>query len=168
MKTPLPWSNTQSFLQTNAHTYARTHTHARTHAHTHTHTFRPWHISSRYEVFHFESFIRIFWVSTHSQQNSMTCWDWWGCWNPNREVQKGKILQLHWTHHTYRTRLDRTAQRQGAEREGRVSEVESESRAEGTSACDDFTDVGVFQFFSHLIFGPFVQGFSIALKLWGA
>lgn len=27
--------------------------------------------------------------------------------------------------------------------------------------------VGVFQFFSHLIFGPFVQGFSIAFKNCG-
>lgn len=58
--------------------------------------------------------------------------------------------------------LNKTGQdstKAGAEKEvggGAVSEVESESRAEGVSACDDCTDA--FQF-SHLIFGPFVQGF---------
>lgn len=60
---------------------------------------------------------------------------------------------------------DETGQHKGGEQREKVSEVESESRAVGVSACDDC--VGVFQFFSHLIFGPFVQGFSVFLSLWG-
>lgn len=60
----------------------------------------------------------------------MTCWDGWCCWKPDRQAQKGKILQLHWTHHTHRTRRDGTAQRQGAERgESQRGRVRKQSRA---------------------------------------
>lgn len=110
-----------------------------------------------------DNFIRIIYISAHSAQNGVgtdeiveTLTD--------RGTEKGGFH--NYIGHITLTERDRTRQHQGGEqREGRVSEVESESRAEGVSACHDC--MGVFQFLSHLIFGPCVQGFSVALKTLG-
>lgn len=127
--------------------------------HKNTHTFKPWHISSRYDFFHLEFFF--FLVSTHSAQNDMTCWDGQGS---DRQAQKRKDIKTTLDTSHSQTRRDNTKAGgrgkwggAGGEREERVSEVESGSRGEGISACDD--RMGVFQLFSHLIFGPLVQGF---------
>lgn len=57
----------------------------------------------------------------------------------DRKAWKGKILQT--TNYITQTKQYRTEQhkrRSGTEREGQASEVESENRAEGISACDEY------------------------------
>ena len=88
--------------------------------------------------------------------------------NLNTEAQRGEDIAttLDTTHARNKTGQNST-KAGDREREGRISEVESESRADGTSACDDCILAVGFQFFSHLIFGPIVQGFSIYLQNGG-
>lgn len=101
MKTRLPSSDTHSLLQTHTGTHIRT---VRASAHT------P---SAADVTLQKKLFSRcpqcVMWTDEAVQTE--------------RRGGKG-ISQLHWTHHTHGARRDRTAQRQGAERGGGVSEVE--------------------------------------------
>lgn len=73
-----------------------------------------------------------------------------------------------YTGHITLTEQDETGQHRGGSRKSGESQrgrVRKQSRA--CFSGDDCMGVGVFRFFSHLIFGPFVQGFSIQVSNCG-
>lgn len=79
----------------------------------------------------------------------------------DRKAWKGKILQT--TNYITQTKQYRTEQhkrRSGTEREGQAGEVESENRAEGISACDEYMVV-----FLQSNLWSIVQVFLIVLRV---
>lgn len=73
-----------------------------------------------------------------------------------------------YTGHITLTEQDETGQHRGGSRKSGESQrgrVRKQSRA--CFSGDDCMGVGVFRFFSHLIFGRFVQGFSIQVSNCG-
>lgn len=98
-------------------------------ANTHKHTLGPWHISSRNEVFHWESFFffsGIFKVSA-AQKNGARCQDGWGRGNHDWRGKHREGRYHNYTGHITLTGRDGTAQRRGAERESQRGRVRKQS-----------------------------------------